>query len=237
MVMGDRCTRRCGFCDIRTAKPQALDPDEPLRVAEAIRDMGLKHAVITSVDRDDLADCGSTHFANVVLKTRALNPNTTIEVLIPDFKGRKEDLERIYQAKPEIINHNVETVPSLYKDICPQSSYSVSLAVLEQSASRGFLTKSGIILGLGETIPEVEQVLRDLRAAGVGLATIGQYLQPSAAHAPLKGFIPPEVFTELYEYGMSIGFLHIESGPLVRSSYHAGEALDRILGQHRASEI
>lgn len=236
MVMGDRCTRRCGFCDIRTAKPQALDAGEPLRVAEAIRDMGLKHAVITSVDRDDLADCGSEHFANVILKARELNPATTIEVLIPDFKGLPENLERIFRARPAIINHNVETVPSLYKSICPQSNYSVSLSVIEQSASRGFLAKSGIILGLGESISEVEQVLRDLRSAGATLATIGQYLQPSPAHAPLKGFIPPEVFTELYEFGMSIGFLHIESGPLVRSSYHAGEALDRILSQHGSRE-
>jgi len=229
MIMGDRCTRRCGFCDVKTAKPAALDADEPDRVADAIHEMHLKHAVITSVDRDDLSDGGSAHFAMTIVRSKERNPSTTIEVLIPDFKGKREDLAAIWNAKPDIVNHNVETVPSLYRSICPQSNYAVSLSVLSMSAAQGFHAKSGLILGLGETIGEVEQVIRELRGAGVGLLTIGQYLQPSKEHAPIKGFISPEVFADLKDFALSVGFLHVESGPLVRSSYHAGDALDRIL--------
>lgn len=231
MIMGDKCTRSCGFCDIRTAKPMPLDAAEPQRIAQAIQEMKLRHAVITSVDRDDLADCGSTHFAAVIAATRALNPETTLEVLIPDFKGKRENLERIWNEKPDIINHNVETVPTLYKSICPQSNYQVSLDVLRMSAQQGFLAKSGIILGLGEEISEVKQVISDLKAAGTQLLTIGQYLQPSSAHAPLKEFVAPEVFDSLKEHALAAGFIHVEAGPLVRSSYHAGDALDRIFGR------
>ncbi len=231
MIMGDRCTRSCGFCDIRTARPLALDPEEPQRVAQAIFEMRLRHAVITSVDRDDLPDCGSTHFASVIRAAKEMNPSTTIEVLIPDFKGRRENLERIFAESPSIINHNVETVPSLYKSICPQSNYQVSLDVLRQSSVAGFAAKSGIILGMGEAISEVEQVIRDLRSAGTSLLTIGQYLQPSNAHAPLKEYVPLEVFSELKELALGLGFSHVEAGPLVRSSYHAGDALDHIPGR------
>ncbi len=236
LIMGDKCTRRCGFCDIRTAKPLALEADEPERVARAVESMKLRHAVITSVDRDDLKDTGSEHFGAVIQRTRQLNPDTTIEVLIPDFKGRPEFLEHIWTARPDIINHNVETVPSLFPAICPQSSYRTSLDVLRLSSERGFLTKSGIILGLGEKREEVEDVLRDLFAAGVRLATIGQYLPPSARHAPLAEYVPLEVFSELKEFALGLGFLYVESGPLVRSSYHAGDALVRILGMQKMDD-
>lgn len=236
LIMGDKCTRRCGFCDIRTAKPLALEADEPERVAVAVRSMKLRHAVITSVDRDDLKDTGSEHFGAVIRRTRELNPGTTIEVLIPDFKGKPEFLQHIWDAKPDIINHNVETVPSLFKTICPQSNYQTSIDVLALSSSQGFLTKSGIILGLGEKREEVESVLRDLYAAGVRLATIGQYLPPSALHAPLAEYLPLEVFSELKEFALGLGFLYVESGPLVRSSYHAGDALGRILGVQKRDD-
>ncbi len=229
MIMGERCTRRCKFCDVATARPDALDPDEPRRLAETIRDMRLKHAVITSVDRDDLKDCGSTHFAAVIRAVRAASPDTTIEVLIPDFKGRLENLERIWAEGPHIINHNVETVPSLYKTICPQSNYGVSLDVLRLSAERGFHTKSGIILGLGETLEEVRAEMSELRQNRVEMLTIGQYLQPTPEHAPVMAYIPPEVFEELKTFGYELGFRHVESGPLVRSSFHAGDAVDKIL--------
>ncbi|MCB1304500.1 MAG: lipoyl synthase [Leptospiraceae bacterium] len=229
LVMGEVCTRRCGFCDISTARPFALDPSEPLRLADTIAEMELKHAVITSVDRDDLKDCGSMHFARCITATREKNPNTSIEVLIPDFKGKLENLQRIWDAGPDIINHNVETVPSLFSTICPQSNYQVSLDVLRESAERGFLTKSGIILGLGETLEEVRSVLDDLRQNGVHLVTIGQYMQPTREHAPLVRYAPVSEFQGLKEYALELGFLHVESGPLVRSSYHAGDALETIL--------
>lgn len=224
MIMGDRCTRRCKFCDIRTAKPLPLDADEPKRVLEAVIAMKLDHVVITSVDRDDLDDLGSTHFAAVISILRSNLPNLSVEVLIPDFKARPDDLARIWKADPHIINHNVETVPSLYKEICPQSNYGNSLATLRLSGEAGFVTKSGIILGLGEEIDEVRSVMRDLRDNGVQMLTIGQYLQPSPEHAPVKSFPPLAVFKALKEEGLAMGFRHVESGPLVRSSYHAGES-------------
>lgn len=236
LIMGDRCTRRCGFCDIRTAKPLPLEADEPDRVAQAIASMKLKHAVITSVDRDDLADTGSEHFGAVIRRSRELNPHTTIEVLIPDFKGRPEFLEHIWAAKPDILNHNVETVPSLFRTICPQSNYQTSLDVLRMSSERGFLTKSGIILGLGEKREEVIEVLKDLHSAGVRLATIGQYLPPTSLHAPLAEYVAPELFEELKALALGLGFLYVESGPLVRSSYHAGDALLRLLGTQKRDD-
>ncbi len=235
MIMGKNCTRSCGFCDVHTARPSLLDPREPQRIAETIRELGLKHAVITSVDRDDLKDCGSTHFARVIERVRAVNPQTTIEVLIPDFKGREENLARIRAEKPDIINHNVETVPSLFRSICPQSNYQVSLDVLRTSAQAGFLTKSGLILGLGEELEEVRAVIRDLAANGCHMLTIGQYLQPSAKHAPLKAYIPVEVFQELKEYALDQGFLHVEAGPLVRSSYFAGDSFAALNQQIHAN--
>lgn len=236
LIMGDRCTRRCGFCDIRTAKPLPLEADEPDRVAQAIASMKLKHAVITSVDRDDLADTGSEHFGALIRPSRELTPHTTIEVLIPDFKGRPEFLEHIWAAKPDILNHNVETVPSLFRTICPQSNYQTSLDVLRMSSERGFLTKSGIILGLGEKREEVIEVLKDLHSAGVRLATIGQYLPPTSLHAPLAEYVAPELFEELKALALGLGFLYVESGPLVRSSYHAGDALLRLLGTQKRDD-
>lgn len=232
LVMGERCTRRCGFCDIATAKPMPLDRQEPVKLAETVAKMNLKHVVITSVDRDDLKDCGSFHFAECIRLTREKSPHTTIEVLIPDFKAKVENLERIWNEKPDVINHNVETVPSLYRSICPQSNYQVSLDVLRMSFERGFQTKSGIILGLGETVEEVKEVLADLYENGTRLATIGQYMQPTREHAPLKEYIKPEVFEDLKEFARTLGFLYVESGPLVRSSYHAGDALENILAEN-----
>ena len=229
MIMGENCTRRCGFCDINTARPTLLDPKEPAKTAEAVAQLKLKHVVITSVDRDDLKDCGSRHFAAVIRRVRELNPQTTIEVLIPDFKGVKEHLQRIWDERPEILNHNVETVPSLFRTICPQSNYQTSIDVIRQSAEQGLLTKSGLILGLGEEIPEAREVISDLAQAGCGMLTIGQYLQPSPKHAPLKNYVPLEIFDELKEYALGLGFRHVESGSLVRSSYHAGDSLDELL--------
>lgn len=229
MIMGENCTRSCGFCDISTARPNLLDPREPEKTAQAVQQLGLQHVVITSVDRDDLKDCGSRHFAAVIRRVRELNPATTIEVLIPDFKGRVENLQRIWDEAPHILNHNVETVPSLFRTICPQSNYQVSLDVLRLSAAAGLLTKSGLILGLGEELDEARQTIRDLADNDCAMLTIGQYLQPSSEHAPLKAYVPLEIFEELKDFALSLGFRHVESGPLVRSSYHAGDSLNALL--------
>ena len=229
MIMGEICTRRCGFCDVATGRPAPLDPQEPERLARTIQELQLRHTVITSVDRDELKDCGSEHFARVILRVKELSPATRVEVLIPDFKARKENLERIWAAKPDIINHNVETVPRLFKTIAPQCNYQNTLQVLKDSSEAGFLTKSGIILGMGETVEEVKEVLRDLRAQGVDMLTIGQYLQPTPQHTPLKEYVKPNVFKELGLYARELKFSHIESGPLVRSSYHAGDSVDKLL--------
>ena len=234
MIMGDLCTRKCKFCNIKTARPAPLDSEEPERLGQAIRDMKVKTAVITSVDRDDLSDCGSAHFAESILSVKKYAPQTRIEVLIPDFKGKIDNLRRIWDAAPDIINHNVETVPSLYRTICPQSRYELSLEVLRLSKEQGFLTKSGMILGLGETLREVHEVMMDLRKAGVDILTIGQYLPPSSQHAPLISWIEPEVFYELKSRGYSQGFRHIESGTLVRSSYHAGEGVIKLLEKNNS---
>ncbi len=223
MIMGDRCTRRCGFCDVATGRPLPLDPGEPERLARAVAELDLRHVVITSVDRDDVKDCGAEHFARCITAVRDRSPSARIEVLIPDFKARIENLERIWAAQPDIINHNVETVPSLYRSICPQSNYANSLTVLRESAARGFVAKSGLILGLGETVEEIQSVIGDLARSGARMLTIGQYLQPTREHAPLKAYVEPSVFIELKRYALSQGFQHVESGPLVRSSYHAGE--------------
>lgn len=229
LIMGNVCTRSCKFCDIATGRPKPLDTTEPLRLAKTIQKMNLKHAVITSVDRDELKDCGSTHFAACVVETKRVNPNITVEVLMPDFKAQIESLQRIFDSKPHIINHNLETVPSLYKEICPQSNYERSLEVLRRSKEAGFLTKTGLILGLGETKAEVEQVIRDARKAGVRLLTIGQYLQPSPKHAPLKEYATPETFAELKYFALKLGYMYVESGPMVRSSYHAADIREILL--------
>ncbi len=229
LIMGNICTRRCGFCDIQTGKPRPLDESEPMRVAMSVKQMNLKHVVITSVDRDELKDCGSEHFSKVIQKVREWNPETSIEVLIPDFKGKIENLEKIWSAKPDILSHNIETVPSLYKTICPQSHYEISLGVLKESVHRGFLTKTGIMIGLGESMYEIFQTLKEIKNTGTHMLTIGQYLQPSSQHAPLKRYYSEEEFQMIKEYALSLNFLHIEVGPLVRSSYHAGEGIEKIL--------
>lgn len=229
LIMGNKCTRRCGFCDIDTGKPQPLDPEEPKRLAIAVQKMRLKHVVITSVDRDDLKDCGSEHFANCILEVKKYNPNTTIEVLIPDFKAKEENLKKIWEAEPTIINHNLETVPSLYKYICPQSNYQHSLKVLELSSKNGFLTKTGLIVGLGETEEELKQTIQEARSVGTHILTIGQYLQPTSKHAPLVKYYPKEFFDEIKAYALDLGFLHVEAGPHVRSSFHAGVSIEEII--------
>lgn len=229
LIMGDTCTRRCKFCDIKTGKPMPLDPEEPIRLAKTIKEMKLKHVVITSVDRDDLKDCGSSHFANCILEVRRQTPDTTIEVLIPDFKAKEENLKKIWEAKPDIINHNLETVPSLYKKVCPQSNYQNSLKVLELSSKNGFLTKTGLILGLGETIEEVKETIIDAKNSGVHILTIGQYLRPGQKNLPVEKFYPLEVFLDLKSFAEELGFLYVESGPLVRSSFHAKNALETVL--------
>ncbi len=229
MIMGDHCTRRCGFCNVSTGRPLPLQNDEAESLADAVFTMGIQHVVITSVDRDDLKDCGSTHFAQTIRAVRQKNPQTTIEVLIPDFKAKVENLERIWEAKPNIINHNVETVPDLYKSICPQSHYQNSLEVLKLSHQRGFITKSGIILGLGERFREICEVINDLIACGVKILTIGQYLQPTIQHAHVKKYFPLSFFRRLKQYALKKGMGYVEAGPLVRSSYHAKESFEKFI--------
>ena len=226
LIMGDICTRRCHFCNIKTARPQILDSNEAENLAQTVKDMNLRHVVITSVDRDDLKDCGSEHFAKCILAVRESNPKIRIEVLIPDFKARGENLQKIWMAKPDIINHNVETVPSLYRKICPQSNYENSLKVLELSFQEGFVTKSGIILGLGEEITEVSSVIDDLANLQVSILTIGQYLPPSSSHAKLMKLIPEETFAELKHYATKKGIKYTQAGHFVRSSYHAQESFE-----------
>ncbi len=221
MILGDTCTRSCGFCAVKTGRPTVLDLDEPLHVAEAVRDMGVKHAVITSVNRDELKDGGSTIFAETIREVRRQNPGTTIEVLIPDFKGKDESLDRILDAKPDILNHNTETVPSLYRTVRPQAKYEWSLKVLRRAKEAGFNTKTGIMLGLGEPREELLNVMRDLSALRVDILTLGQYLQPSKDHLPVHRYVHPDEFRELHDIGIEMGFRIVEAGPLVRSSYHA----------------
>lgn len=221
MILGDTCTRSCGFCAVKTGRPLHLDTDEPYRVAEAIQQMDLVHAVITSVNRDELRDGGSEVFANTIVESRKLSPNTTIEVLIPDFKGKAEALQHIIDARPNVLNHNVETVPRLYRHVRPQAKYPRSLWVLEECKKQGLRTKTGVMLGLGETQAEVLEVMRDLRAIDVDIFTLGQYLQPSKNHLPVDRFVHPNEFAEYERIGLEMGFNVVESGPLVRSSYHA----------------
>ena len=225
LLLGDVCTRRCGFCDIKHGKPQALDWLEPERVAQAVKAMDLKHAVITSVNRDERKDGGAPVFSMVVRRIRQLHPGCSIEVLIPDFRGSLEALKIVMDAQPEILNHNVETVPRLFKTVQPQDRYEWAAATLSNAKSLKpeVLTKSGIMLGLGEEMEEVKAVMRDQRDWGVDILTLGQYLQPSKRHLPITRYYTLEEFQELKEYGLGIGFRWVESGPLVRSSYHAVE--------------
>jgi len=222
MILGNTCTRSCQFCNVATGAGEEVDVFEPAKVAESIRVMGLKHAVITSVDRDDLPDGGANHWKKTVEMIRKKNPGVTIETLIPDFKGEWKNLEPILEVKPEIVSHNIETVERITKNVRIQAKYWRSMEVLKRLKEGGInRTKSGIMVGLGEEKQEVFQTLRDLHAQGVSVVTIGQYLQPSKKHLPVMDWVKPEVFAEYKTYGESIGIEHVESGPLVRSSYHA----------------
>lgn len=223
MILGSVCTRSCGFCAVATGRPMALDWEEPRRVAEAVTQMGLRHVVVTSVNRDELRDGGATLFAATIRWIRRLNPDTAVEVLTPDFKGSREALKILMDARPSIYSHNVETVPRLYKRVRPQAVYERSLDVLQWAREMypDIPTKTGFMLGLGESHEEVLDLMRDIRARGVDILTIGQYLQPTAQHLPIERYVPPEEFREFKLAGKEMGFRHVESGPLVRSSYHA----------------
>lgn len=225
MILGNICTRSCGFCNVATGRPLAVDLQEPERVAKSIQLMKIKHGVITSVDRDDLKDGGSIIWAETITKIRELNPNTTLETLIPDFKGEWDNLQRIIDVAPEIVSHNLETVRRLTKQVRIQAKYDRSLEVLKRLKDGGMKVKSGIMLGLGETEEEVLETLQDLRNAGCEIVTIGQYLQPTPKHLPVVEFVHPEQFAKYKKAGMEMGINYIESGPLVRSSYHAEKHL------------
>lgn len=226
MILGNICTRSCGFCNVATGRPDTVDWEEPEKVARSVKLMKVKHAVLTSVDRDDLADGGSIIWAETVKAIRRISPNTTMETLIPDFKGELHNVDRIIEANPEIVSHNMETVRRLTRKVRIQAQFDRSLEVLKYLKENGIhRTKSGIMLGLGETKEEVIDAMRDLREADVDILTLGQYLQPTPKHLPVVEFITPEVFDELKEIGLEMGFRYVESGPLVRSSYHAEKHL------------
>ena len=225
MIGGNICTRSCKFCNTQTGRPLPLDPQEPTHVAESVRLMKLSHAVVTSVDRDDLPDLGAAHWAQTIREIRRLNPETTIEVLIPDFQGRKELVEQVIEARPDIISHNMETVRRISPLVRSAARYDTSLEVIRQIAASGITAKSGIMVGLGETPAEVEELMDDLRAAGCQIMTIGQYLQPSHRHYPVAEYVTPEQFKRYEETGLAKGFTQVESDPLVRSSYHAEKSL------------
>jgi len=226
MILGDICTRSCGFCNVKTGRPTELDLDEPRRVAEAITKMGVNYAVITSVNRDELSDGGAELFAETIYRIKQASPDTKVEVLIPDFKGDEDALNTVLRAKPDVLNHNIETVPRLYGTVRPQADYLQSLELIQRAAEQGAVTKSGMMVGLGERPDEVLSVLDDLKEHGCRIATIGQYLQPSKKHLPVHRFVHPTEFAEFKAYGIVLGFDAVESGPLVRSSYHAEKALD-----------
>jgi len=221
MILGNVCTRSCGFCAVATGRPDPVDWDEPQRVAEAIYLMKVKHAVITSVDRDELKDGGSIIWQNTIRAVKALNPNTTLETLIPDFKAEKENIARVIEAAPEVVSHNIETVERLTRQVRIQAKYWRSMETLATLKEGGMRTKSGIMLGLGETKEEVVRTMQDLRNSGVDVITLGQYLQPTKKHLPVIRFVHPDEFAELREIGYQQGFDYVESGPLVRSSYHS----------------
>lgn len=227
MLAGDICTRHCGFCAVGKGKPGALDPEEPRHVAEAVRHLNLAHTVITSVNRDDLPDGGAAHWAETIRQVRAMNPGCKIEVLIPDFNGDEDALNTVLDAQPDVLNHNTETVARLYKRVRPDANYQQTMTLLERAArrrdaeKRGMLTKSGIMVGLGETSGEVVELMKDLRAVSCDIMTIGQYLQPYERRLPVERYVTPEEFARYREVGMELGFRHVESSPLTRSSYHA----------------
>jgi lipoyl synthase len=228
MILGDTCTRSCGYCNVTHGKPQPLDAEEPVKVAGAIHAMALDYVVITSVDRDDLADCGASHFARTIQETRTRMPHCRIEVLIPDFKGEEDHLRTVLDARPDVLNHNIETVPRLYRSARPGGRYDRALQLLDRARTYApdIPTKSGLMVGLGEEWEEVIATLRDLRTAGCRIVTIGQYLRPSLANLPMSRYYTPAEFAELKRVGLGLGFGHVESGPLVRSSYHAHEQTD-----------
>lgn len=228
MILGDVCTRSCGFCAVKTGRPPIYDRNEPARVAEAVRKMNLKHVVMTSVNRDELPDQGATVWAETIREIRNASPGTSIEVLIPDFKGEFKPLKMVIDAQPEILSHNIETVPSLYRRVRPQAKYERSLEVLKVSKEYGMTTKSGIMVGLGESFEQVLNVLRDGRSVDLDIFNIGQYLQPTKSHLTVERFVHPDEFAEYKRFGMSIGYKHVESGPLVRSSYHAEEQVQQM---------
>ncbi len=230
MILGDTCTRSCGFCAVKTGRPGAYDRHEPYRVGLAVQKMGLNHVVITSVNRDELPDQGSAVWADTIREIRKRSPKTSVEVLIPDFKGEWEPLKRVIDAHPDILAHNTETVPRLHRRVRPQAKYPRSLWVLEQSKKHGRVTKTGIMVGLGETREEVIELMRDIASLGVDIFTVGQYLQPTKRHLPVERFVHPDEFAEYKEIGESLGIRHVESGPLVRSSYHAEEQVDTMRG-------
>ncbi len=228
MILGDTCTRNCRFCAVPSGAPAPLDEQEPTRVADAVAQLGLRHAVITSVTRDDVPDGGARVFAETIVAIRERSPGTTVEVLIPDLQGDEGALDVVFEARPEILNHNLETVRRLYPAVRPQANYGRSLAVLERAADSGLVAKSGIMVGVGETKEEVAVLMEDLVAAGCSILTIGQYLQPTPAHHPIDRFWHPDEFAELKALGESAGLKHVESGPLVRSSYHAAEQAETL---------
>jgi len=234
LMLGDVCTRSCGFCDINHGRPEKLDWHEPERVAQAVHQMGLKHAVITSVNRDERRDGGAPIFAMVIRRIRELQPGCSVEVLIPDFKGSIEALRIVMDAKPEVLNHNVETVPRLFKTTQPQARYEWSETILRHARKLApeVLTKSGIMVGLGEEFEEVKATMQDLRDWDVDILTIGQYLQPSRKHLPIHRYYEPSEFEALKDYGLGLGFKWVESAPLVRSSYHAGEQVRALSKRH-----
>jgi lipoic acid synthetase len=226
MINGERCTRACGFCLVDTRHPLALDGEEPRRVAEAVDRMGLSHAVITAVARDDLDDGGAAAFAATIAAVRARRPDCAVEVLIPDCKGDAGALDTIFAGRPDVLNHNIETVARLQRTVRPSAGYARSLSVLARAKVAGLTTKSGLILGLGETDDEVRDALADLRGVGVDIVTIGQYLRPTAAHLPVDRWVPPETFDALAAHGHALGIPHVEASPMTRSSYHAREAAE-----------
>jgi lipoic acid synthetase len=233
MILGNVCTRSCNFCAIQTGRPTEYDLGEPARVAAAVAKMQLRHCVITSVARDDRPDGGAAAWAATIRAVRNARPSCAIEVLIPDLKGRTQDIDTVLEARPDILNHNIETVERLQRPVRVQARYDRSLSVLRHAKSRGFTTKSGLMLGIGERKEEIAQAMRDLRAAGVDVLTIGQYLQPSPQHLPVDRWVTPEEFREWKEFGLGIGFGVVESGPLVRSSYHADEQSAKYTGVDR----
>ena len=221
MIMGDICTRSCGFCNVKTGRPEPLDSDEPRRVGEALREFGLKYIVITSVDRDELPDAGAGHFAEVIRACHEISPDTRLEVLVPDFKGMPDSIKLVCDEKPDVFAHNMETVERLHALVRPQAKYDRSLDTLGQAKQHGMVVKSGIMVGLGETQEEVLNIMRDLVEVGCDLMTIGQYMQPSPKHLPVKAYIHPDIFNYYSDIGKELGLKHVQSGPLVRSSYRA----------------